>query len=148
VTFLGPHAYISPSWYANPVTVPTWNYAAVHVYGVPVIIDNNEIVRAHLLRLVDVHESNVEPPWDADVARDVITAQVKGVVAFEIPIRRIEGKWKFNQNRSREDQLGVVTALERAPDPESRAVASIMTRNLEAAQAHDPVTTRPVPPPR
>lgn len=142
VAFVGPHAYISPSWYVDPVTVPTWNYAAVHVYGVPRLIHDTARLREHVLRLSRLHEAHLSPPWDPINAEPVLAANLKAIVGIEIPITRIEGKFKFNQNRSREDQAGVAAALERSADPLARAVAEIMRRNLDTdggdAQAETP----------
>lgn len=131
VTFLGAHSYISPSWYADPVTVPTWNYAAVHAYGVPSIVHETETLRQQVLRMTELHEAYVDPPWDPNHAEPVMPTELKAIVGFEIPVRRIEGKFKFNQNRSREDRAGVVAALERMDDPVAQEVAAIMRRRLE-----------------
>lgn len=42
--FHGPHAYVSPTWYATSPAVPTWNYAAVHVYGKPRVRDELSLI--------------------------------------------------------------------------------------------------------
>jgi len=132
VTFLGPHAYISPSWYAEKVTVPTWNYAAVHVYGVPRVVEDAAVLREQVERLVHLHEAYVPEPWDVANAEPLMESQLRAIVGFEIPIRRMEGKLKFNQNRSREDREGVVAALEKESEPALRAVAAIMRRTMES----------------
>ncbi|MDE1984861.1 MAG: FMN-binding negative transcriptional regulator, partial [Gammaproteobacteria bacterium] len=106
--FTGAHAYISPSWYQSPVTVPTWNYAVVHAHGRPVLVPDKLRVRAILEQLVAIHEVYVHPPWSTALAGDYIDDQIQYIVAFEIEIERLEGKFKFNQNRSRADQEGVV----------------------------------------
>ena len=130
VTFLGPHAYISPAWYTQKVTVPTWNYAAVHVYGVPRIVNDPGVLRAQVEQLVRAHEAYVSPPWDMASAEPIMESELRAIVGFEIPIARMEGKFKFNQNRSVEDRRGVVAALETEVDPRLRAVAEIMRRSL------------------
>ncbi|MGH8279942.1 MAG: FMN-binding negative transcriptional regulator [Gammaproteobacteria bacterium] len=128
--FTGPNAYISPSWYESPVTVPTWNYAVVHATGRPAIVSDKQRVRAILEQLVAIHEAYVHPPWRTEQAGDYINDQIQYIVAFEIPIERLEGKFKFNQNRSRKDQEGVVQALAGATNPLQRAVAELMAENL------------------
>lgn len=128
--FLGPHTYVSPAWYAAPEVVPTWNYAAVHVYGVPRIIDDPAVLRGWIERLVRFHEGPGAELRDGNRAGREVNSLLRAVVGFEIPIRRIEGKLKFNQNRSRADQAGVVAALEREADPQLRGVVEIMRRNL------------------
>ncbi|MEX0980096.1 MAG: FMN-binding negative transcriptional regulator [Gemmatimonadota bacterium] len=130
VTFLGPHTYISPSWYVSPAEVPTWNYQAVHVRGFPGVFDDPERLRRHVLELVDQYERGREQPWNPEVAAEVIERGLGAIVGFEIPIHRIEGKMKFNQNRSRADQEGVVRGLEASPHSGERAVAEIMRENL------------------
>lgn len=131
VIFIGAHAYISPSWYQSPVTVPTWNYAVVHAHGWPVIVSDKVRVRAILEQLVAIHEAYVHPHWSTAQAGDDIDDQIQYIVAFEIEIERLEGKFKFNQNRSRADQEGVVRALSQADDPLKREVAELVAENLK-----------------
>lgn len=131
VIFIGAHAYISPSWYQSPVTVPTWNYAVVHAHGWPVIVSDKVRVRAILEQLVAIHEAYVHPHWSTAQAGDYIDDQIQYIVAFEIEIERLEGKFKFNQNRSRADQEGVVRALSQADDPLKREVAELVAENLK-----------------
>jgi transcriptional regulator len=133
ITFLGPHAYISPSWYANQVTVPTWNYAAVHAAGSVSLIHDKGQLRDHVLAMVREHESYVEEPWDPAAAEPIMDAQLGAIVGLEIRIRTLEGKFKFNQNRSREDQEGVIAAMSASADPQHHAVARIMRANLDRA---------------
>ncbi|MCG8467237.1 MAG: FMN-binding negative transcriptional regulator [Gemmatimonadetes bacterium] len=127
--FQGPHAYISPAWYEDQVTVPTWNYAVVHAYGTPRLIEEPQELRPIVERLTRLHEGD-ESPWDLERAEPVMETELKAIVGFEIPIDRLEGKFKFNQNRSREDQAGVVRALRDAEDPLERRVGEIMDDNL------------------
>lgn len=137
VVFQGPHAYISPSWYREQETVPTWNYAAVHAYGTPVIVHEPTALRHIMDALVDVHETAVGSTWDRSLAEAGMEINLRAIVGLEIPIRRLEGKFKFNQNRSREDQAGVVAALERSGDQLDRETAAIMRENLERAGWYD-----------
>ncbi len=130
VTFIGPNAYISPAWYKQKVTVPTWNYAAVHAYGVPRLVEDAAVVRAQLEELVRIQEAHVAEPWDPASAEPAMESKLQAIVGFEIPITRLEGKLKFNQNRSIEDRQGVVAALERESDLRLRAVAEIMRAML------------------
>ncbi len=128
--FQGPHSYISPAWYRNQNTVPTWNYAAVHAYGVPRLITDPADLRFLIEKLVRFHESQVGNLWDIRQAERVMDANLRGIVGFEIPIARIDGKFKFNQNLPAADREGVVRALEKSADQIQRAVAAIMRRNL------------------
>ncbi|MGH6954150.1 MAG: FMN-binding negative transcriptional regulator [Alphaproteobacteria bacterium] len=127
VVFQGPHAYISPSWYTAPANVPTWNYVAVHAYGRPRVIPEGKETRAVLERLVETHESGFERPWRmADAPEGFIDSMVPGIVAFEIPIARLEGKWKLGQNKSAADRLGAAAALRRLGEPLGLEVAAMM----------------------
>jgi transcriptional regulator len=130
IVFMGPHAYISPAWYREQETVPTWNYAVVHATGTPRLVTDDTRLRAMVMRLVDNHEAPLGSPWDVGKANAVIDVELAGIVGFEIPIDRIEGKFKMNQNRSREDQEGVVSALESSSDPGEREIARMMRENL------------------
>lgn len=131
VVFTGAHTYISPSWYESPVTVPTWNYAVVHAHGRPVIVSDKVRVRAMLERLVAIHEAYVDPPWSTGQANAYVDEQLDYIVAFEIEITQLEGKFKLNQNRSRADQEGVVRALAGSYDPLKREIAELMRKQLE-----------------
>ncbi len=126
VIFQGPHAYVSPSWYVRPENVPTWNYTAVHAYGVPEIGDQTATL-AHLKHLVGKHEEAFEHPWDFDPSAAWIQKLLPGITAFEIKIEKLQGKFKLNQNRTPEDRAGVIDALSNSEDPLRRAVARLMS---------------------
>jgi len=132
VIFQGAHAYISPSWYAERVSVPTWNYAVVHAYGVPRVIEDETRVLAVLQALVDQHEGGFEEPWPMDLPEEYLHRQIKAIVAFELPITRLEGKFKLSQNRSAEDQRRVVEALSSSADASAQAVGAMMRERLPA----------------
>jgi transcriptional regulator len=131
--FQGPHAYVSPDWYAGRGLVPTWNYLAVHAYGVPRILERDIAVTAALSRLTATMEAGLapKPPWTlSELAEPSLAALKRGVVAFEIEIARLQGKRKLNQNRTAADRAGVIEALEASGAHEARAVASAM-RDLD-----------------
>lgn len=112
VVFSGPHGYISPTWYEKGPAVPTWNYIAVHAYGVPVQRDDPAETRAHLGQLASIYEAGRDRPWRIeDQPMDFIDGMLRGVIAFEIPIARIEGKTKLSQNRPKGDMTRIVAAL-------------------------------------
>jgi len=125
--FPGAHAYVSPSWYVSRKMVPTWNYVAVHAYGKPRVIADAAGARAVLERLVATYESPATGPWSmARLPDDFIDSQIKGIVAFDMPVDRLEGKFKLSQNRSAEDRAGVIVGLEGTGDPTARSVAELM----------------------
>ncbi len=125
--FSGPHAYISPTWYAAERVVPTWNYVAVHAYGRLVLIEDEVAVLDLLRRTVDLYEAGKPRPWRlADQPADFIAGLAKQIVAFRIPIERLEGKWKLNQNHAAERRARVVAALEGQGDENAMAIARLM----------------------
>lgn len=129
IVFQGPHGYVSPRWYAEPAaSVPTWNYAAVHAYGIPRLVEDPAAVRAILERLVEIQETGRPRPWRMAEARPgLIDAMARAIVAFEIPIARLEGKLKLSQNKAAADRAGVTAALTAAGDEASLALAALMS---------------------
>jgi len=128
--FQGPHAYVSPSWYARSPAVPTWNYTAVHVYGAPRIIEDAQAFSDLLDRLIAFYEAGMPKPWPGSLPADFRANMMKGIVGFVMPVKRIEGKFKISQNRSRDDQRRVVEHLETSADPVARALAELSRRHL------------------
>jgi len=127
VIFQGPHAYISPSWYEAELAVPTWNYAVVHAYGVPRLIEDKTVLYSLLQALVKTYEAGFEKPWAFESLPDeYVQKMMQGIVGFEIPIRRLEGKFKLNQNRPVSDQARVATVLSEHQDDLSEGVAALM----------------------
>lgn len=124
--FQGPHAYISPSWYASAPSVPTWNYTIVHAYGTARIVDDRDELRAMLARLVDTHEAGFEQPWRMNLPEDYLERMMRGVVGFELAITRLEGKRKLSQNRAAADRAGVAAALRTSADPAAAAVGALV----------------------
>ena len=129
VIFQGPHVYVSPNWYTGGPAVPTWNYVTVHAYGTPRIVEEPTQVHGILDRLVKTHEDGSARPWSLDSQDDkFIAGMMRGIVAFEIPVARIEAKAKLSQNRPPEDRRGVVDALTTHGDAQAKDVAALMDR--------------------
>lgn len=127
--FMGPHAYLSPGWYdPKNNAVPTWNYAVVHAYGSPRLIEDMGVVRAQQEELVDRFEHRRASPWRLDSQPErYIEGMLKGIAAFEIPIDRLEGKFKLSQNHPKGNRIGAIAGLRNeAGDPMSRAIAELM----------------------
>lgn len=133
VIFTGPHAYVSPSWYEHKVAVPTWNYSAVHAYGKPKLISDLDALSSLVVGQTEHYERQENSRWDRALMGDLLPPLLKAIVGFTIEIERIEGKFKFNQNRSSRDQDGVAHALHRSGCPFKRSVASFM-RTLARGQ--------------
>ncbi len=109
--FHGPHAYVSPSWYVEQHTVPTWNYAAVHVYGNPTLVDDSATLKQIVCETTEKYEALMPEPWRLPLSEDELNAMLKAIVGFTITITRIEAKFKLGQNRSAEDRAGTVRGL-------------------------------------
>ena len=117
VIFQGPHAYVSPTWYEAHPSVPTWNYTTVHVYGVPQIIQDADAIHEALSELVENHEHGRNPEWEMHLPEDYYAKMVQSLVVFEVPMTRVEGKFKLSQNRSEADQESVIAHLSQSPYP-------------------------------
>jgi transcriptional regulator len=126
VIFQGPHAYISPSWYEVELSVPTWNYAAVHAYGFPRLIEEREELYTLLKTLIQTHEAHFEKPWPFQLPGDYLQKMMSGIAGFEIEITRLEGKFKLSQNRSATERENVIASLQESSD--TLAVAELMKR--------------------
>lgn len=125
VVFQGPHSYVSPSWYGEP-GVPTWNYAAVHVYGRVRLIEDRDEFRELLRALTAVYEAGSAEPWRMEQAGDLPERMMGGIVGFEIEITEIQGKFKLSQNRGPADRDSVVRHLSESADETARATARLM----------------------
>jgi transcriptional regulator len=128
--FHGPHAYISPSWYETQHTVPTWNYAVVHVYGKPSIVDQADL-KEIVLDTTAKYESSMPKPWALPLSEQEMEGMLKAIVGFKIDVGRIEAKFKLGQNRSPADQKRMLRNLQAAADEESRALGKFILAQLE-----------------
>ncbi len=131
--FQGPSAYISPSWYVTKAetgkVVPTFNYIAVHAYGCMQVFDDLKRLEENVRVLTEHHESVFAAPWSVDQApADFMQSQLKGIVGIEIPIARIEGKWKVSQNRVPADRQGAIAGLRSQGGAVSQAMADWIAR--------------------
>jgi transcriptional regulator len=126
VVFQGPHTYISPTWY-NHINVPTWNYQAIHVYGKPRVVTEQEVTRTILSRLVARNEGNSAYRLET-LPPDFVDKEIKGIVAFQVEATRIEANYKLSQNRNDEDYHSVIQHLDEREDEMSHQVAEAMKR--------------------
>ena len=130
--FAGPHAYISPSWYASGPAVPTWNYASVHAYGASRAITDRDWLNDLLRRLSERHEAREAVPWRMqDQPAAFLDGMMNGIIGFEIAVSRLEGKFKLSQNRPATDRPRIIAALDARQDADSHGVARLM-REREA----------------
>jgi transcriptional regulator len=129
VVFSGPHSYVSPTLYAEPRSVPTWNYIAVHAYGPLSLIEGEAEKDALLKGLIAQNEPAYADTWQA-MPEDFRRTMLAGIVGFRIPIARIEGKFKLSQNRPEVDRRNV-QAAHAVGSPDERALAGWMARLIE-----------------
>ena len=136
VIFSGHDTYITPAFYPSKArdgkVVPTWNYATVHAYGPLRAIEDAAWLRRFVEQLTDRHEAELPQapggvPWKVgDAPEGFIDGLLKAIVGIEIPLTRIEGKWKVSQNRPSEDRAGVVAGLVKAGGPSRHAMAELV----------------------
>jgi transcriptional regulator len=128
--FHGPHGYVSPSWYAAAPAVPTWNYSVVHAHGRPTVREETSFIRGVLEELVARYEGRRPNGWRPEsLPADYYERMLSAIVAFEMPVTRLEGKFKLGQNRSVEDRRRTIAGLEDDGSPEAVSLAEFMRRN-------------------
>jgi transcriptional regulator len=129
VTFLGPHAYLSPQVYPDLTRVPTWNYLSVHCTVEARLVESAEAKDALLKKLIGDHEPRYADQWrslDANYARKMLA----GIVGFELRITRLQCKLKLNQHRP--EAFEKTLAMYEAGSDDQRALALWM-KQLQAA---------------
>jgi len=144
--FIGPEAYVSPSWYPSKhehgKAVPTWNYATVHALGKLEVFDDPQRLAAHVTRLTERHEGRFAEPWKvSDAPADYLRSQLKGIVGIVLRIETLEGKMKLSQNRSIADRRAVAAALAASDRAGDRATAELM-RQVTGNQDFEPSASR------
>ncbi len=137
VVFSGPHAYVSPSWYGSGTgpAVPTWNYVAVHAYGRARLIESAAALEEMMERLVAIYEDGRRPKWQmASLPEDYKDGRLNGIVGFEIPVDRLEGKLKLSQNRPQGDVERIARAIEKEAGPGAREAAAAMRKARDSGK--------------
>ncbi len=137
--FTGPHAYISPQLYEKRENVPTWNYIAVHAYGrpQPLTLDEAPERMADMINgMVNVYEATYQQQWHS-LSERYRSQMMNGIIGFEMPVTRLEGKFKLSQNRSQADQKNVADSLQQNSDPTIQAVGLEMQQNLQGHESPD-----------
>jgi len=129
VVFSGPHAYVSPRWYEDQERVPTWNYAAVHAYGIPVVVSEKQKKYESQRRLVADMDPQWLPKFDS-LSRKYVDMMLDGIVNFEIPVSRLETRWKLSQNRGRREMELIAGQLARSDDSVERSLAALTRKHL------------------
>lgn len=131
--FNGPHAYVSPTWYAEANVVPTWNYVKVHATGILRIEHNAQRLRQIVEDAVAEYESGLLQPWSMNTVDNQFSKPLlNGIVGFTIEIQELKGKWKLSQNHSVERRTGVIAGLRQRDDGHDRQIADLMDQQMPA----------------
>jgi transcriptional regulator len=130
VMYQGPHAYISSSWYGHE-NVPTWNYQAIHVYGKPIILEEEEL-KQDLIMLLEKYEQHRENPilWDK-LSPKLLESELKGIVGFKIKVQEIQAAYKLSQNRNEEDYHNIIDQLQKEENLNSHQLAETMKKSMK-----------------
>jgi len=131
--FQGPEGYITPNWYPSKAVhgkaVPTWNYAVVHAYGRPAVVQDKDWLRRHVTELTTQQEASEAQPWAvSDAPENYVDVMLRGIVGFRFASTRLEGKWKMSQNREMPDRQGVVAGLTARASGDDLAIAEAVAR--------------------
>jgi transcriptional regulator len=142
VVFPGPHSYVSPSFYSEPLSVPTWNYITIHAYGTLSVIEDPDAKNNLVEQLIEKHEPPYLDRWRT-MPEGFRRTMLAGIMGFRIPISRIEGKFKLSQNRAPEERRNVQSAHAAGADDQRELarwmekvgiVAPQERRSVQAAQ--------------
>ncbi|MET1248864.1 FMN-binding negative transcriptional regulator [Sporolactobacillus sp. STCC-11] len=128
--FQGPHCYISPTWYETNQAVPTWNYVSVHVYGkVEVLRDPDEIMDV-MKKMITNYEGAHEKYQMDELPTQMIDGLLKGIVAFQMRIDRMEGARKLSQHNSSERRARIIAHLNQSEHEAEKQIAKLMEEDL------------------
>ena len=129
----GPHAYLSPGWYADKeeaARVPTWNYAVAHLQGTLESTEDTDQLASIVDRLSQANEARVGNDWRFEHDRDDHVRQLRGIIGFRFTVDRVELKFKLSQNHPVANVDGAAAALHRLGGEDNVAVADLMRERL------------------
>jgi len=131
VVFSGPHGYVSPRWYEYPLEhVPTWNYMAVHASG-SIVAPSHPLTSSVIDELSAFHEGSAPDAWRMSGLRESLREELlAAIVGLDVSIDRLEAKFKLSQNRSSEDRVRVLRALDSRGTSDDLEMAKGMKRGL------------------
>jgi transcriptional regulator len=129
VIFQGPHAYISPTHYEKKQNVPTWNYIAVHAYGKVTLLESQEQATVVLEKMIQTYEVEYFEQWK-ELPETYKSGMIKAIVAFEIEVTNLEGKFKLSQNKTKNEQSAIAHTFEKSSDSLENSLSKEMKKNL------------------
>lgn len=129
IVFQGPHAYISPSHYEKQQNVPTWNYIAIHAYGKAKLIEDPEDVFNLMERTIHNFEKDFYKQWKS-LDSNYVNGMLKAIIAFEIEVTKLEGKFKLSQNKTKNEQQNIISSLEKSDDSVQKELVKEMKKKI------------------
>jgi transcriptional regulator len=128
VIFTEPHAYISPIHYEKELSVPTWNYLAVHAYGKVVLIEDEQAKLVMLEEMIRFYNDTAYLAQWATLPLDFKLKMAKGITAFDIVVDDLQGQKKLSQNKSSVEKENIINALDKSADTNEREIAAYMAK--------------------
>ena len=126
--FQGAHGYVSPARYAKKENVPTWNYMAVHASGKVRIIPEKEEKLRILEEMIKSFEPGYSEQWNT-LPQTYVDGMLSGIVAFEIEVIKLEGKFKLSQNKTEAEKDAIISGFSESADPVEQKLAEEMARH-------------------
>ena len=136
VMFMGPQAYITPTWYPGKQehgkVVPTWNYVTVHAHGVMRAVEDPDWMLNMLHRLTDAQEATRSKPWKvSDAPDEYVRKKLRAIVGIELTIVRLEGRMKVSQDEDLADRHGTAEGLMEEKDSQAQEIAALLLRKIQ-----------------
>lgn len=130
----GPHAYVSPGWYADKVAqarVPTWNYAVAHLSGQLEVHEAADFLGGVVADLSEQHETAIGSDWRYEPANPAHVVQLRGIVGFRLAVSAAELKFKLGQNHPPANVRGAAAALAASAREADREISALMSERLD-----------------
>lgn len=118
VTINGPDAYVTPRWYAQRGTVPTWDYVSLELEGRVRRMDQDGL-EALLHTLIEKYETGLGGEgWSAtETPPDIWRKLLSAIAGYEMEILAWRPTLKLSQNKSADDRARIIDGLEQAGSP-------------------------------
>jgi transcriptional regulator len=126
--FAEPHAYVSPRHYERAESVPTWNYVAVHAYGVPRIVEDRDEKHAQQAKLIAMHDAAYGARFP-DLPRTYVDRMLGAIVAFAIDVARLDARFKLSQEKLPAERERIIGELAASGDSQATGTAELMRKH-------------------
>ncbi len=128
VIFTEPHAYISPKFYEKKQNVPTWNFVAIHCYGVPKLIEGVEELFQLMEKTIVTFEADYLQQFNS-LDEKYKMGLIKGIKGFEIKVADMQAQYKLSQNKTEKERDNIITHFEKSDDTNLKGIANLMKDN-------------------